>query len=106
MTFEDYLQTIPAGALLFNIYATDMPTELGGVETKIGQMKTKSTMVTSYWGDEHMFFRHQRMDDDLKFKPEWEKYTPNPKVLFGNKKHDQNLIKAVDFACPFFAFFM
>ena len=31
-------------------------------------------MVTSNWGDEHMFFRHQRMDDDLKYKPEWEPY--------------------------------
>jgi len=34
-------------------------------------------MVTSYWGDEHMFFRHQRMDDDLKLRPEWVPYTPN-----------------------------
>lgn len=33
-------------------------------------------MVTSYWGDEHMYFRHQRMDDDLKIRPEWEPYTP------------------------------
>ena len=69
-------------------------------------MKTKSTLVTSHWGDEHMFFRHQRMDDDLKLRPEWEPYTPNPKVLFANKEHDEHLIKAVNFACPFINFFM
>ena len=53
-----------------------------------------------------MFFRHQRMDDDLKLRPEWEPYTPNPKVLFANKKHDEHLIKAANFACPFINFFM
>jgi len=35
-----------------------------------------SPLTTSNWGDEHMFFRHQRMDDDLKIKPEWTQYTP------------------------------
>ena len=48
--FEQYLQTIPEGSLLFNIYATDQPAELGGSEQLIGQMKTKSTLVTSNWG--------------------------------------------------------
>lgn len=77
--FEEYLPTIPAGSVLFDIYALDQPTELGGTETKIGQLKTESTMVTSFWGDEHMFFRHQRMEDDLELRPEWEPYTPNNK---------------------------
>lgn len=35
VTFFDYLQTIPEGSLLFNIYAMDKPSELGGTETKI-----------------------------------------------------------------------
>ena len=26
------------------------------------------------WGDQTLFFKHQRMDDDLKFFPEWKKY--------------------------------
>lgn len=38
-------------------------------------------MVTSYWGDEHMFFRHQRMEDDLVYRPEWTPYTPVFKVF-------------------------
>mmetsp|Transcript_4630 Transcript_4630/g.6107 ORF Transcript_4630/g.6107 Transcript_4630/m.6107 type:complete len:344 (+) Transcript_4630:29-1060(+) len=105
-SFMQSLQPTPAGSLLFNVYATDQPTELGGSEQLIAQMKTKSTMVTSNWGDEHMFFRHQRMDDDLKYRPEWEPYTPNPKVFFANKKHDDRLVKFADYAaCPFLRFF-
>jgi len=57
-SFEKYLQTIPEGALLYNIYAMDKPAELGGTEKKIGQMKTKTKLVTSRWGDDHMYFRH------------------------------------------------
>ena len=99
--FEQYLQTIPAGSVLFNIYATDQPAQLGGVEKKIAQLKTKSTMVTSYWGDEHMYFRHQRMDDDLKLRPEWTPYTPNPKV-FGSEQVER---VTNSIFCPFFALF-
>ena len=69
-------------------------------------MKTKSTLVTSNWGDEHMFFRHQRMDDDLKIRPEWEPYTPNPSVFgMANKQHEDKLVKAASYACPFLSLF-
>ena len=85
--FADYLQTIPANSTLFNIYAMDQPVELGGTETLIASMVTASTMVTSYWGDEHMFFRHQRMDDDLKLRPEWEPYTPVFKIFGENQEN-------------------
>jgi len=71
VTFEDYLQTIPAGSTLFNVYAWDQPQELGGTESLIAEFVTDSPMITSYWGDEHMFFRHQLMDADLKYRPEW-----------------------------------
>lgn len=74
--FEQYLTTIPAGSTLFNIYGWDQPEELGGAETLIAHMVTDSLMVTTYWGDENMFFRHERMDDDLKIRPEWIPYTP------------------------------
>ena len=33
-----------------------------------------SEMTTSLWGDKHMFFRHQMMDDDVAIFPEWEQY--------------------------------
>jgi len=60
----------------------DAPKELGGTEMKIAQIKTASKMTTSNWSDEHLFFRHQRMDDDLKLKPEWVPYTPKYEGLF------------------------
>ena len=80
-TFEQYLVTIPSGSKLFSIYAMDQPVELGGKDQLIGSFVTNSSLVTSYWGDEHMYFRHQRMDDDLKIRPEWEPYTPDAKVF-------------------------
>ena len=78
-----------------------MPTELGGTESLIASFVTASTLVTSYWGDEHMFFRHQKMDDDLVIHPEWIPYTPVFKV-FGDKG---NFVRdaATNFisSCPF-----
>lgn len=43
-------------------------------------MRLKTTLVTSNWGDEHMYFRHQRMEDDLKLRPEWEPYVLKPYI--------------------------
>jgi len=97
--FETYLQDIPAGSKLFSVYAMDLPKEMGGTEKYIADFVLKSSgMLTSQWGDEHMFFRHQKMDDDLAIHPEWEQYTPNPKV-FG--KHAINIADKIVSACPF-----
>ena len=96
-SFEEYLGTIPANSTLFDVYATDLPTELGGTEKLIAHMVTQSDLVTSNWGDEHMFFRHQRMDDDLKLRPEWEPYTPNPKPFRGF----DGLVDKIVSTCPF-----
>jgi hypothetical protein len=54
----------------------DEPAELGGTERMIAKLVAASEFTTSNWGDEHMYFRHQRMDDDLKIRPDWEPYTP------------------------------
>ena len=60
-------------------------------------------MVTSYWGDEHMFFRHQKMDDDLKLRPEWEPYTPKPRLFADAQQEVVDTIWST--ACPFMNFF-
>ena len=52
------LQTIPAGSTLYNLYADDMPCEIGGTEHYIGKLVTTSEFTTSFWGDEHLKFRH------------------------------------------------
>ena len=80
--FMKDLATIKSGTVLYTVYAMNKPKELGGTELKIAQIRTTSQMTTSNWSDEHLFFRHQRMDDDLKLKPEWLPYTPKYEGLF------------------------
>merc|ERR1712167_463677 len=76
MAYLDDLKRVPANANLYNVWAMDKPKQLGGKETNIGTLKLKGKFITSKWGDENLFFRHQRNDDDLKFHPEWEPYSP------------------------------
>ena len=77
------MKTIKRGTTLFRVHALDKPAELGGTERQIGVIITDSEMVTSSWADEHLFFRHQKMEDDIKYRPEWEPYVPAWKGLIG-----------------------
>ena len=91
----DDLASIPAGSKVYDIYAWDAPEELGGTETLIGAFVLASQATPSMWGDDHLFYRHQRMDEDLAIHPEWEPYVP---------KHGSSLIleqAAQDPECPF-----
>lgn len=72
--FTDDLVSIPEGSVLWNVFAMDAPTELGGTEQWIGDLVLRSPLVTSMWGDSHLFFRHQEMGEDLVMHPEWESY--------------------------------
>lgn len=73
--FTDGLMAIPAGTTLYEVYAMDKPSELGGYETLIAEVVLTSTMSTSMWGDKEFFVRHQDMKDDLNYHPEWEPFT-------------------------------
>lgn len=95
--FMTDLQSIPTGSSLFNIYAWDKPEELGGTEQLIAQLETNSAMNPSNFGDEHLYFRHERMDDDLKLRPEWEPYTPKYEGFFSLEQEDSN----ASAGCPF-----
>lgn len=65
------------------------------------------------WGDDHMYFRHQRMEDDLKFRPEWEPYVPVFEVFGDNMSENVSLINEIGSEivskvvsnCPFASFF-
>ena len=61
----DLATSVPSGSYLFQVFAKDRPDELGGTETLIGLIVTKSGFTTSYWADERMFFRHERLENDL-----------------------------------------
>jgi hypothetical protein len=69
------LVTIPNGSTLYEVYAMDQPEELGGTEVHIADLVMTSDMITSLWGDQHLFFRHQDMMDDIDLIPEWKEYT-------------------------------
>jgi len=66
---------------LYKVYGLSAPQELGGVEYYIGDLIITSKLTSSNWGDSHLFFRHQLMDDDLKIHPEWTAYTPKFKIF-------------------------
>merc|ERR1711973_191906 len=72
--WKDDLMSIPAGTTLYQVYALDEPEELGGIEAHIADLVLTSGLTTSTWGDNHLFFRHQDMADDVALRPEWKDY--------------------------------
>merc|ERR1712038_1171499 len=72
--FTEDLVSIPKGSLLYEVWALDNPTELGGTEKHIADLVLVSDMITCVWGDQHLFFRHQDMAEDVELRPEWEDY--------------------------------
>jgi len=72
--WKDDLMSIPAGTTLYQVYALDEPEELGGIEAHIADLVLTSALTTSTWGDNHLFFRHQDMADDVALRPEWKDY--------------------------------
>lgn len=72
LKYISQLETVPAASTLYNVYATDKPPMMDGYERLIGTLVLDGQMTRSKWGDEHLFFRHQMMDDDVGYHPEWE----------------------------------
>jgi len=72
--FTEDLTSIPAGSTLYEVWALDNPAGLGGVEKHIADLVLTSDMITSLWGDSHLFFRHQDMAEDVVIHPEWEEF--------------------------------
>ena len=70
------LALIPPGTPLFYVYARDRPLMLGGIEKKIATIMIASEITPSKWGDECMFFRHEKYDADLRMRPEWKPFVP------------------------------
>jgi hypothetical protein len=62
---------IPSNTTLYTIYGIQSPTN--GTRILIGEVITTTKPIYSKWGDEFLFFRHQRIEDDMKLRPEWKK---------------------------------
>lgn len=52
----DRFEEVPADSPLFDVYAVDKPSELGGVETHIGTFVLDGKITTSQWQDENLYF--------------------------------------------------
>ena len=56
--FWDQLKTIPDGTVVFQVFSTLF-------DTPIANIRTTSSMETCSFGDERLFFKHERMDLDF-----------------------------------------
>lgn len=83
MKYVSQLNSIPHDSKLYNVYGMTNPKELEGKEILIGTLQLEGGLIPSRWADEKLFFRHQRADDDLKLRPDWEPYMPKFKLGSG-----------------------
>ena len=65
---QEMFDMIPAGSKLYDVYAIADP---GGSPQLIANLRTTSAIISSAAGDNFLFFRHQKMEDDVKLNPEW-----------------------------------
>jgi len=66
--------SIPTGTPLYSVYATQNPQS---PRTLIGHIELTGEFTMSKFGDTQLFFMHQALEDDLKFRSEW---TASPDV--------------------------
>ena len=58
---------------MFKVFAYSDPIHKlsGGRGDLIGRVIATSSFTTSLWGDQQLFFKHQRIEDDLEYFPWW-----------------------------------
>jgi len=78
---QNMMKQTPAGVQLYDIYAQESP---NAALEKIGTVTTTNQCVTSKFGDEKLFFRHQRMEEDFDVRPEWRSQV-DPKACWADK---------------------
>lgn len=87
------------GETLYDVFAQAEP---DAEFSKIGKLVLGSRLVTSLWGDNHMYFRHQRLDDDLReYRSDWtDSY---PQSFLDDTEFDRVRPEApkADVFCPF-----
>jgi len=63
------MEGIPKGSVLYSAVAYASPDDTEG--THLGDLVTTSECTRSMFGDTSLFFRHQRIEEDLVYHPEW-----------------------------------
>jgi len=68
----NHFRRIPVGTRLYDVYAFSTPRDAAANRSiLLGTVVTTSECVSSKYGDTSLFFRHQRVEDDWKLRPEW-----------------------------------
>ena len=102
----EQLMKMPSGSEIWKIYGLDAPKELGGQEHLVGSLVTTSETVKSFYGDDMLLIRHQRVEDDIKLKPEWTNSYPKYPGVFGNNMGEgcnyfESKEHTMEYSCPF-----
>lgn len=74
--FLDDLEKIKPNTVLFELYACPEPKDVPDPARllRIGRIVSASKMLLSH-PDDHLFFRHQRKEEDFNLRPEWPSQT-------------------------------
>jgi len=67
MEFVDTLKAVPENVTLYDVYALDKP---DGKLTLIGTLNLDGKLITSKFGDESLFFKHQDINEDFVTRPD------------------------------------
>merc|ERR1711997_1106587 len=66
--FMDQYRAIPVGTRLYTVSGHQGPE---GPEALLGDLITTDNCVSSHWADTRMFFKHQWIEDDVAYRPDW-----------------------------------
>ena len=66
--FSEQWNTIPKGAAIYSFIAHSSPEDSVGKE--LGKIVVDGC-TTSKFGDERLFFSHQRIEEDIQLRPNW-----------------------------------
>ena len=66
--FSKQWNTIPKGSKMYSFVAHSSPEDTSGKE--LGKIVVDGC-TTSKFGDERLFFQHQRVEEDIKLRPNW-----------------------------------
>jgi len=85
--FQQLSEGVKPGPV-YKVYAIDAPEDDVNLDkaVHIANIVLTTDLTTSTFGDQKLFFRHVRFDDDLKLRPEWEE--PTRKILADQFERD------------------
>merc|ERR1711997_1366342 len=66
---QQFIDKIPAGTELYSFIAHANPDDIDGFE--LAKLVVVDGCYPSKYGDEKLFFQHQRIEEDIELKPEW-----------------------------------